>query len=420
MFLRSLNRHLNSTVFYGPPDEGSGGADVGDDTVLDVGGGSPDGGDDAGDSDSSGEPQERLTVREQIKKSIAETSEPPAAKPKRDAKSGRFGDRQPKGADADAAPAEAEPAAPTAPAIEAPASLSPEAKAAWDKAPPEIQAAFVKREQDMAQGVEQLKQRYTLIDQAIAPHQDALRQMNATPADAVNRMFLWFKALAGRPADAFPALAQSMGIDWNQLSGAKAGEAPAAVPAADGTGAPEIPEPVKAYVGQLEGQLRQLTEYVQQIGGRFGDVEQTISSQNDARTRENLALWSDGKEYFEEVRQDMAKLIETGMVPLKADGQVDLDTAYERAIHFNPTVRAKVLAAQQQANQEVQQKTEQAATTANQSQVNKARKAAGGSLSASTTPGASAVPVGTAKKKPGQKMSVRESLKAAVAELRDQ
>ena len=111
----------------------------------------------------------------------------------------------------------------------------------------------------------------------------------------------------------------------------------------------------------------------------------------------------------------MAKLIETGVVPLK-DGQVDLDTAYERAIYFNPEVRAKVLAEQQQANQAAQQVSKDAATAAQQTQVSRARKASV-SLPASTTPGAAN---GAVKPKPGQKLSVRDSLKQAVSQLREQ
>jgi len=413
--LRSFNKHFNETVFRGPDMEGAGG---GEDTVLDTGG-SNDGGDLDGGHEGGNEPPEKeapLTVREQIKASMKEVADDVAKpKPAKDAKTGRFAERTPKGGEA---PAEPVAAAPAAPAVPAPESLPKEAKAEWDKTPPAIQQAFVKREEDMARGVQDLKNRYTLIDQAIAPHTDALRQMNASPGEAVNRMFLWFKALAGKPADAFPALAQSMGIDWAKLSAPKvAGAAPMEGQQAPANGAPEIPEPVKQYVGRLEGQLQQMQQYVQQIGGRFGSVENTINEQNQARTVENLNFWSKDKPYFQEVRQEMGKLIETGIVPLK-DGQVDLDTAYERAIYLNPTVRAKVLAEQQQANNQVQQQSRDAATTAQQTQVNRARKASV-SLPATSTPG-SGNGAPAVKRKPGEKTSVRDSLKAAVAQLRDQ
>ncbi len=418
--LRSFNKHFNETVFRGPDNEG--GTDVGTDTDLgdtdvgDTGGADPDDGD-LGEEDTKKEP---LTVREQLKKAISETSDP-VEKPKRENKKpSRSGDRAPK----EAAPAAAAPEAAPQATTPAPASLGPEAKAAWDAAPQAIKEAFIKREQDTARGVEELKQRYSAIDQAIQPHQDALRQMNATPGEAVNRMFLWFKALAGSPAESFPALAKSMGIDWTKLTGPQGQAAPAPVASAVGADGQPVVDPaqqpihpqVQQYIEQLQQQLAQVQGYVTQVGGRFQTMEEQVQQQNMARTTENLNIWSKDKPYFDSVRQEMAQMLESGMIPLKPDGQVDLDTAYERAIYFNPEVRAKVLAEQQQANTQVQQETVQAATTANQAQVNRARKAAV-SLPSSNPPG----PAGTAvKKKPGPKLSVRESLKAAMAELRDQ
>ena len=410
--LSSFARHFNETVFRGPDNEGGGG-DV--ENVLDTGGDvGSDGGDVGGTDgvvgDGEGESQKPLSVREQLKASIEEVraDEESKAKPKKDAKTGKFQAALKSG---EVVP----PIEPPAPTVAAPVDLPPEAKAEWDKTPPAMQAAFIKRGQDMAAGVEQLKQRYSLIDQAIAPHTDALRQMNATPADAVNRMFLWFKALAGNPAQSFPALAKSMGIDWVKLAGP-----PVAAPVPGSTAAPpegtgvappttEIPAPVKEYIGNLEQQLQQLSGVVNQIGGQFGNMQQSFQSQSEAKTRENLNIWAKDKPHFEAVRQDMAKLIETQVVPLQANGEVDLDTAYERAIYFNPEVRKKVLAEQQQAVQAARQQT----------QVGKARKAAV-SLPASSTPGATQGNRAAVNKKPGQKTPVRESLREAIQQLRDQ
>lgn len=422
MLLRSLARHLNDTVFRGPDDElGAGEADIQD--TGDVGG-ADDGGDSGAPDPEPEASTEKLTVREQIKKSIAETSEPPAERPKREKGTGRFKSTKPDDgtqppADPNAAPAPA----PAADDIPAPASLGPEAKAAWANAPKEIKEAFVKREADMQKGVEELKGRYAQIDQALAPHTDALRQMNATAGEAVDRMFLWFKALASAPVNSFPALAQSMGLDWNKVVEATmqgqqppSGQQPTAPEGSEG--APEIPESIKGYVGKLEQQVAALTQQFQQVGGRFQTMEEQVQQQNAARTAENLSIWSKDKPHFEAVRADMAELLGKGVIPLKPDGQVDLDKAYETAIYFNPTVRALVLAEQQQANQQVQQETVQAATTANQAQVEKARKASV-SIPSRQPPGA-ANAGSIVKKKPGEKLSVRESLKRSIAELRDQ
>jgi hypothetical protein len=412
--LNSLTKHFNDTVFRGPENEGGtdGGGTEGT-TVLDTDVGTPDGGADAGDGDGGeggGEPSKPLTVREQLKKSMAEASEDAANQTKtakKDPKTGRFS--QAKGQEA---PAAVTPA-PVTPTIAAPDSLSKEAKAEWDKTPPVVQQAFIKREQDSARGVQELKQRYEQIDQALAPHNDALRQMNASPGEAVNRLFLWFKALANSPVQAFPELAKSMGYDWPKVveaitgSQRPAGQQPAG----------QQPQQVPEYVQRLEQEIARLQGNFSQFGNQFQNIQQEMNAQNEAKTRENLSIWSNGKEYYEDVRQDMAQLIQSGMVPLK-NGQVDLDTAYERAIYYNPDVRAKVLAKQQQANQQVQQTADAATTAQKQGQVAKARKAAV-SLPASSTPGAGNGQIASSRK-PGQRLSVKDSLKEAIAQLRDQ
>lgn len=416
--------------FTRSPDDGGG---AGDDTgVLDNDsgdvGGSDDGGD-AGDVDTGGdtsheEGSERdgkpLSVREQLRKVIADAQEPEKDKKEPKPRKGKaVGQKEA------TAPTEPQAGQQTQPeGVPPPESLPKELHEAWNQSPEPIRQAFLKREQDMARGVEELKQKYTLIDQALAPHTDALRAMNATPGEAVNRMFLWFKALANSPEQAFPALIQSMGHDpakliatlsgqgQQQQAGQQVTQPGQQAPAA----APELPDAVKGYVGQLETQIKQMQDYINQIGQRFGSMEQSVQQQNDARTAENLNIWAKDKEFFQDVRGTMAELLQSGVIPLLPNGQVDLDTAYERAIYFNPEVRAKVLAKQQQANQQATQQQQEAATTARQQQVAKARRASA-SIPASSAPGTGVTNSGTPR---GTGKSVRDSLKEAMRTLREQ
>jgi hemoglobin-like flavoprotein len=414
-FLRSLN-----DAFYRSPDleGGADGGEVSDTDVLDDGGVGEHSGSDDGDSGDSGQETsgEKLSVRDQIKKSFAEANEAAQPKPTKKSK-GRAGDGQQQ-----AQPSPEPVAAQNAgPALNPPDSLNKDAKAAWAQAPRALQEAFIKREQDMQKGVDELKGKYAQIDNALAEHTDALRQMNASPGEAVSRMFLWFKALANNPVAAFPGLAQSFGMDWSkivQAAQAQAGQQPGQQQGQQGNNgqaAPAVPEEMKQYVSGLENQVRQLSGVVQQIQQGYGTIQQDMNAANEAKTRENLSFWSKDKKYFEEVRQDMARLIQADPALVK-NGQVDLDTAYERAIFYNPEVRAKVLAEQQQANQQVQQQTTDAATTAKAGQVAKARKASV-SIPSSNAPNTEGAP---RKKAPAQRGSVRDSLKAAIAELRDQ
>lgn len=418
--LRSLlDKYLN-TVYRAPEDEG--GADDG--AFEHSSGASADGDGDtdtpgsAGDNVGEDGQGQRLSVRDEIKKAMAESNQTGQPKPK-----AKKADT-PKQAAQQASAAQQQQQTPqqAQSSIAAPDRLSKEAKAEWDKTPESIKQAFVKAEQDMQRGVDELKQKYAGIDQALAPHTDALRQMNATPAEAVNRMFLWFKALAGSPAQAFPGLAKSMGLDWNQIIAAAQGQqgqqqAQGQQPQGQQQATPPvIPDEIKTYVSGLETSVRNLAQQLNAMQTGFGSIQHDIQAEQMRKTEENLSLWSKDKEFFEEVRQDMARLIQADPELLK-NGQVDLDGAYERAIYYNPVVRAKVLAKQQQANQQVQQEATTAATTARQTQVAKAKKAAV-SLPVGSAPGLANG--ATTQRKPQGRTSVRDSIKAAMAELRDQ
>src|SRR3954468_706940 len=81
-----------------------------------------------------------------------------------------------------------------APKEKVPDAFAKEAKAEWARTPAPVRAAILKREQDMAKGVQELKQRYTELDQVLSPRVELFRRHGHTPAAAVNQMFLWFDA----------------------------------------------------------------------------------------------------------------------------------------------------------------------------------------------------------------------------------
>jgi hypothetical protein len=163
-----------NNVYSAPENEGGADAVIPDSGVADTGGGV-----DSGDTGETGgepaAPDQRLSVRDEIKKAMADSSQQEQQKSKKLATGG-------KGVAPPVDPTQQQQQTPQQ-TVPAPERLSKEAKADWDKAPETVKQAFVKAEQDMQRGVEELRQRYAGIDQAIAPHADALRQMNASPAD---------------------------------------------------------------------------------------------------------------------------------------------------------------------------------------------------------------------------------------------
>lgn len=315
-------------------------------------------------------------------------------------------------ADADAEQGEQPDQAAEADATPAPAALSKEAKAEWAKTPKAVQQAFLKREADMAKGVTEIKEKYADIDKALEPHIQAIRQNGHSPASAINQMFGWFQALQANPDVAFPALIQSFKWDPRKVlggqqaqqgqQGQQGGEAGGDQPPGD------VPPAVQKYIDDLKTQIGSLATAVnRQIGG----LQTTITQQSQQKTQEILDQWSQGKEYFEDVRQLMGQMLAAGMVPLK-DGRVDLDLAYDMAVNAHPEVRGRMsAAAAAKAAAEAKAKRE-AEVKAQKEQAEKARKA--GVSIAGGAPGNGS---GVMPAKKGKAKSVRESLEEARKEV---
>ena len=393
--------------FYAPDDE----AGAGEEIVETEGG-------DEGSEGTSGESQEqsRVGLRQQLERAADDSRK---ADLKKDKKSGRFAKGGPR-AERDAGetePVEGEPPVEgeqTAPVVAPPEGFPREAIAEWNKTPPVVQAAIVKRVQDMNKGVQELKTKYTEIDKAIEPHTDALRQFNVPPAQAIDRLFLWFKSLANNPGVAFPALAKSFNYDWKKIAAIQVDGQPGQQGqgnAQQSNGPGDIPEPLQRYVDNLKQEINGLKA---ELGTKVSTLEQSFTQQSEAKTNEILQQWAKDKPYYEDVRVLMAQLIQSGAVPLK-DGQVDLDGAYNMATRAHDGVFAKLTADQQAAAVKAQKDKAAADVLARKQQVEQARRA-GSSLNGGA-PGIGNLTTQN-QRKPGQKpKSVRESILEAKDQL---
>lgn len=305
--------------------------------------------------------------------------------------------------------------------IAPPKNLDKAALADWEKAPESIKKTLLRREEEMAKGVEELKGKYAALDGALAPHMEAIRRHGHTPDQAVGQLFSWFQALATNPKVAFPALAKSFGQDLAQFTSqgaAPAAQAAAAAVAGDGatggTAAPAFELPAE-YKQLMDGTFQKMTALEQQIHR----LESGYQAESQAKTQQIIENWSKDKPHFADVRVTMSQLIQSGVVPLK-DGNVDLDGAYEAAIYANPAVRAKLQADDQQKVAAAAEKAraEAAAKVAEEQKAQQAAadraRVAGRGLSPAA-PGASSAAAAAGKPKKG--LSVKESLRAAIAEV---
>jgi hypothetical protein len=266
--------------------------------------------------------------------SVEQDSEPPASSPA----SGRL--RGPDGKfvekpKAEAAPQEAAPApeisdqpqetkpdatAPTPPAT-APVSWSQDAKAAWASLPVAVQQAIIKREQEASNGIKSYADKLKSsepLQSVIAPRAQALAANYGSVENGIKSVLDIAEFAGNRPLEFLRWFVQQRGIDLNQL----------------GQMQPTQTAPVDPQLAATQQRLGQLENLL--ISQQRAEQERQTAELNSRIE----AFKSDPKNaHFEELRQDMAKLIQGGLAS-------DLSDAYEKAMWANPQVRAKVIESQ--------------------------------------------------------------------------
>lgn len=270
-----------------------------------------------------------------------------------------------------------EPAPEPAPTRRAPSSWKPAAQEAFLKAdrgepltPEEIKmltAEAERRESDFHKGVEQFKshsERARAYDAAIEPYRNHLQSLGVDAPTAISALmradYTLRTADPATKAQYFQQLAQQYGIDLGQVQQM-----------------PQV-DPNTQYLMSQLNQLRQQQEVWQN----------QIQRQEQERAMSELqAFATTDKPHFEEVKGDMADLLESGKAKT-------LDEAYDKAVWMRPDIRQSLLD---------QQRAEAQKKALEQAQAQRARTAAVSVKGSS--PASSGV-------QPGTKGTLREILEA--------
>lgn len=189
-----------------------------------------------------------------------------------------------------------------------------------------------------------------------------LQSMNAQPMQAFQHLLQADYALATSPkvqrAQLMADLINNYDIDIETLGQVLAGSAPRE--------APQTPD-INALVQQ---QVQQALAPIYQQQQQQAQAEQ----QKITQTVESMAYDNVNYPYFDDVREDMADIIE---VAARRGIDIDLATAYKRAVSLNPVTSSQLQ--QQSIQQQAQQKNQQAQKALNASSSVTGTPAAGGS-----------------------------------------
>lgn len=241
--------------------------------------------------------------------------------------------------------------------IQPPATWNAADKAVFAKLPPDARAILARREKEITadytrktQDIAQLKKDYEPVAEAFKPYADAMKTRGFTPASMINAWINVEKALIeGRGIEIVAGIVKNYGIDAQKLI------------AALGGGNAPLPKPEGAN-GQQAGIPPALAEKLKKYDDRFKAEDDARAADAQARRTAAVSKIESDLKAFAEAKNDKGepahphfKDVEIEMAALVAsDRQLGrqprtLEQLYESAIFANPTVRAKHLAAMEQA-----------------------------------------------------------------------
>lgn len=238
---------------------------------------------------------------------------------------GRFAPKQP--ADKLGAPGEpprqgVEPKAPeNAPSepLKAPQSYSPAAREHWNELPPVVQQEIMRREHETQQVLQHSAQARGFMDafaQTVRPFEAHIIAEGSDPLTAFRNLMTFGARLRTDPpaakAELIAGLIQQYGVDVQALDSALAGK----------------PLPQTQQQPMQDPRVDQLLQERQMM---FAQIQQRQA----AEVQQTVVSFSQGKEFFEDVREIMADLVD---VAARNGKELSLDDAYKRACMLHPEV----------------------------------------------------------------------------------
>lgn len=214
------------------------------------------------------------------------------------------------------------------PAVKArPSSWKKDYEEDWGKLDPRIQDYIQQREADYAKGVSTYKNQWdnaAPVMETLRQFQPLLQQYGVAPQQWISQLGNAHAQLVTGSPEQKLAIFQQLANDYGVNLGAVTGQ----------TG--------------YDPQFSSLAQELNQIKNQWGQFQQQQEMMEQTQLRNEIDSFSADKPYFEEVRETMAGLLQSGM----AD---DLQSAYDKAIRLNDDVFQKVNAEQAQKSEAARQ-----------------------------------------------------------------
>lgn len=201
------------------------------------------------------------------------------------------------------------------------AKQTPEAKRFLMRRVKELEDGFHKNNQQIAP----MRRMNEELDEMFKPYDDEMRSLGISRMQAIRELVGMHHRLKQNPVEGLKYLAQVSNVDLNELNGSASAQESTAL-------------------SQLRQQVTDLTSRLEQRErGQANEAMNANMAQVNAFADEKGPDGKPLRPYFDEVAKDIARRVRAA----KLEGeQVTLQQAYDEAIYANPTVRAKLLSAQ--------------------------------------------------------------------------
>jgi hypothetical protein len=243
--------------------------------------------------------------------------EPPAA-------AGPPAQPSPRTGPAEKPPPEVHAAQPQGDTHKPPPGWTPAAREEWAKVPPTVQAEVWRREKENAQNIRQsaeARQFHEAFRQTVAPYEAAIRAEGVDALTAARNLFQATHVLQSGPplakAQLWVQVARTYGIAPELIEQVWTGQGPAS-----GAGQAGMALDPGAIAAQVEQRV-------------LAQVQQQRMASIQARESENVEKFGAQHEFFDDVRETMALLIDAATAQRKP---LSLDDAYKMALGFHPDI----------------------------------------------------------------------------------
>lgn len=212
----------------------------------------------------------------------------------------------------------------------APISWKAEEKAHWAKVPPEVRKTIIRRELETQRALSTSAQSRKFAEEfsrTVSPYAHLIRAQNSTPIQAVDNLMRTAAGLTvGDPTQKAKIIAEiitNYGVDIKTLDDVLSNQ----------------PAPTQQGQGAIPPQFAQMLQPVYQFMERIENSRKTHEQQMAEKASTEIEVFGADKPFFQEVREDMADLIE---LAAKRGRTLTLDQAYTQAISANPEYSSAV------------------------------------------------------------------------------